>query len=137
MQSWVYSIPVSQTITIRCNDKLEEKIIINGTGKIKLNGNCKLTTPDMILTTQQQLNTCYIHTHLPEFNLTLIREDVDYRNTKSSRQAHLDPIIKDPKELTKLSLEEISENLDSKAQNIFQNKYIIYFKFKHNNYNLS
>jgi len=60
MQSWVYSTPVSQTITIRCNDKLEKIIIING--KIKLNGNCKLTTPDMILTTQQQLNTSYIHT---------------------------------------------------------------------------
>jgi len=65
VQSWVYSTPASQTVTIRCNDKLENKIIINGIGKIKLNGNCKLTTPDIILTTQQQLNTRHIHTHTP------------------------------------------------------------------------
>jgi len=59
-QSWVYFTPVSQTMTtIRCSDKLENKIIINGTGKIKLNRNCKLTISDIILTTQQQL---YTHT---------------------------------------------------------------------------
>jgi len=57
---------------------------------------------------------------LPEFNLTLIHEDADNRNTKPSRQAHLDPIIKDPEKLTKLSVrEEIRENLDSKKQSIF------------------
>jgi len=125
-QTWVYSTPESQTITIRCNEKLEDKIIINGTGKIKLNGNCKLTTPDIILTTQQQLYTHYIHTHLPEFNLTLIRDGADNQNIKLSKQAHLEPIIKDPEELTKLSisLEEISESLDNES--IFQNKYVIY-----------
>jgi len=79
-----------------------------------------LTTPNIILTTQEQLNTRYIHTHLPDFNLTLIREDTDDRNIKLNKQAHLGPIIKDSAELTKLSvsLEKISENLDNKEQNI-------------------
>jgi len=60
----------------------------------------------MILTTATTKYTLHTHTHthLPEFNLTLIREDVDNRNTKPNRQAHLDPIIKDPEELTKLSI---------------------------------
>jgi len=127
-QSWMYSTPMSQTITIQCNDKLEDKIVINGTGKIKLNSNCKLTTPDILLTTQRQLNTQHIHTHLPEFNLTLLREDTDNRNIKPNKQKHLEPIIKDPKQLTKLSisLEEISKNLNSEKQGIFQNKYVTY-----------
>jgi len=127
-QSWVYSTLESQKITIQCSNKIEDKIIINGTGRIKVNGNCKLATPDVTLTTQQQINTRYIHTHLPEFNLTLIREDADDRNIKLSEQARLEPIIKDPAELTKLSisLKEINENLDKKEQNVFQNKYVVY-----------
>jgi len=60
---------------------------------------------------------------LPEFNLTLIRED--NRNIKLSKQAHLEPIIKDPEELTKLSVS-LEENLDNKEQSIFRNKYVIY-----------
>jgi len=105
-QSWVYSTPVSQKVTVQCYDRLEDKIVINGTGKIKLNGNCKLTILDITLTT---------HAHLPDFNLTLIR-DTDNRNMKLSKQAQLQPIIKYPAERTKLSisLEEISENLDNK-----------------------
>jgi len=53
---------------------------------------------------------------LPDFNLALIREDTDNRNIKFSKQARLEPIIKDPAEFTKLSisLEEISETLDNK-----------------------
>jgi len=57
----MYSTPVSQIITIRYNDKLEEKITINGTGKIELNGNCKLTTLNMILATTRYT----LHTHTP------------------------------------------------------------------------
>jgi len=48
-------------VIIRCNDRLEDKIEINRTGKIKLKGNCKLMTAD--ITTQQQLKTRYIHAH--------------------------------------------------------------------------
>jgi len=126
-QSWMYSTPISQTVAIQCNDKPENKIIINGTGKIKLSNNCRLTTPDVIVTTQQQLNARYIHTHLPEFNLTLIRDSMDDRNIKPNKQTQLEPIIKDAEELTKLSvsLGEIRENLD-KEQGIFQNKYVTY-----------
>jgi len=95
----------------------------------------KLT--NIILTTQQQLNTRYIYTHTHTHTHThtcqiliwsLIREDTDDQNIKLSKQAHLEPIIKDPAEFIKLSvsLKEISENLDNKEQSIFRNKYVMY-----------
>jgi len=45
-----------------------------------------------------------------------------------NKQARLEYIIKDPAELTKLSisLEEISEDINDKEQSIFQNKYVMY-----------
>jgi len=125
-QSWVYSTLVSQKIW--CNDdRLEDKIEINGTCKIKLNENCKLTTPNITLTTQQQLSTQYVHVHLPDFNLTLVRKDTDKQNMKLSKQARLESIIKEP-ELTKLSisLDEISKNLDDNEESIFRSKYVMY-----------
>jgi len=62
MQSWVHSTSVSQTVTIRYNDKLENKAIINGTGKIKLNGKRKLTTPDNTNHTATTKYTLHKHT---------------------------------------------------------------------------
>ncbi|KYN09183.1 hypothetical protein ALC57_18710 [Trachymyrmex cornetzi] len=70
-RTWLYSAIKNQECTITCDDGLEEKIEISKIGKIKLKGNCKLTTPDIILKTNSQLETRYIQTHLPEFNLTL------------------------------------------------------------------
>jgi len=50
------------------------------------------------------------------------------KTKQSSKQAHLEPIIKDPEELMKLSvsLEEISDSLDNGKQSIFPNKYVTY-----------
>ncbi|KYM97337.1 hypothetical protein ALC62_11981 [Cyphomyrmex costatus] len=117
--TWLYSSKEGQECIISCNDKKDEKIEINATGKIQLTGNCKLTTSEIILRTKTQLETRYIQTNVPEFNLTLNKEqETTFDLPKRTPLRH---IIKDTEELTKLSLEtsEIQEYL--KGDNILSN----------------
>jgi len=50
-QSWLYSAPREQEITIDCKNQKENKVMIKNTGKITLGPNCKLTTPVVTLKT--------------------------------------------------------------------------------------
>jgi len=47
---------------------------------------------------------------------------------KLNKQVRLEPIIKDPAEFTKpsINLDEISKNLDDNEESIFRNKYLMY-----------
>lgn len=123
-QAWIYSTTNKQDVIIQCDDQLENKIVIERIGKIKLRENCKLTTTDVLIKTKKQIGTHNIQLKLPEFNLTINKENNRYITTK--RKETLIPIINNPTELVKLgqSLEEIDEELDN--NNIRINKYVIY-----------
>jgi len=100
-QTWFYSTKESQKISIVCNNS-ESEIEIKKTGRIKLNGDCKLSTPDLTLRTQSSRNEQYIKAYLPDYNLTYNSEkDVKIDLPKCTSLK----LIKDPKELTKLNLD--------------------------------
>jgi len=93
-QSWLYSTPNAQEIHIKCKDYEENKITI--TGKITLGIACKLTTVKVTLKTKQRASSRLIETHLPEFNLTLTRENKI--KIKPDKDFKLKQVIKDPSE---------------------------------------
>jgi len=75
---------------------------------------------------QKAIATKEIQTYVPTFNLSL-----DYKSNseiKTAKNTKLKQVIKDPLELTKLSLsvEEISYNIENQGNNIFRNKYFMY-----------
>ncbi|KYN12203.1 hypothetical protein ALC57_15635 [Trachymyrmex cornetzi] len=123
-RTWLYSTLNNQECTVICNG-LEEKMEISKTGKIKLKGDCKLTTSDIILKTKSRLETRYIQTHLSEFNLTLNIEKEN--NFDLPRHTLLKKVIGNTEELTKLSLNlnELDEYLNNN-QSMFNSKYFIY-----------
>jgi len=75
-RSWLYSTPGAQEISINCNNRKENKILINNTGKIILEPNCRLTTPEVTLKTTDQLESKFIAAHLPKFNINRISEKI-------------------------------------------------------------
>ncbi|KYN32607.1 hypothetical protein ALC56_13088, partial [Trachymyrmex septentrionalis] len=91
--TWLYSTKGSKKISIVCNN-FESEIEIKETDKIKLNGDCTLSTPDLTLRTQSQ-NMQYIKAYLPEYNLTYNPEK-DIKIDFSKRTPHTQ-LIKDPK----------------------------------------
>jgi len=127
-QSWLYSTPKEQEITINCKNRKEKKIIIKNTGKITLGQNCKLTTPEVTLKTTSQLHSKVIMAHLPKFNITSIRETNNENDIKSSKKLKLKQVIDNPIKLIELShsLNEINKELEKSEENIFQNKYFVY-----------
>ncbi|KYN29314.1 hypothetical protein ALC57_01254, partial [Trachymyrmex cornetzi] len=124
-QTWLYSTRESQKVFVNCNNE-ENVLQINGTGRIKLNGDCKLTTPDLTLRTKSILNVQYIKEYLPEYNLTChFEKDIDI---DLSKRIPLKQLIKNPKELTELSLgtREVEEYLGKSNTHVFSNKYVMY-----------
>jgi len=126
-QSWLYSTPNPQEITIKCENEIETKVVLNKTGKLSLNKKCVITTPHVTLRTQRAIATKEIQVYyIPTFNLSL-----DYKSDneiKTAKNTKLKQVIRDPLELTKLSLsvEEISRNIENQSNNIFRNKYFMY-----------
>ncbi|KYN29930.1 hypothetical protein ALC57_00619 [Trachymyrmex cornetzi] len=116
-QTWLYSTKEKQKISINCNSVIEDKIEINGTGKIKLMENYKVSTPDLILRTKTQMNMRHIKTHLPDYNLTYKTEF----KINSLKYTSIRQLVKNPEELTKLSLDidEIEEYLKTSENRIF------------------
>lgn len=125
--AWLYSTPKPQEASITCKTNAEEKIVLNTTGKIVLRENCKLKTPHVILSTRKPIETKYIQTYLPEYNLTLENKNKKYISEIKRKQEILKPIIKDPVELTKLSLsvKEIDEALNEEEYT-FHNPKVVY-----------
>jgi len=68
--------------------------------------------------------------YIPTFNLTLeYKSGNEIKSAeKIAKKTKLRQVIKDPLELTKLSLniDEISDNLENKENNILRNKYFVY-----------
>jgi len=129
-QSWLYSTPNPQEITIKCENEKEDKIILNKTGKLSVNKKCTIVTSHVTLRTQKAIATKESQTCVSTFNLTL-----EYKSSneikseeKIANKTKLKQVIKDLLELTKLSLnvEEISDNLEIEENNIFRNKYFVY-----------
>jgi len=126
--SWLYSTPREQEITINCKNQKENKVIIKNTGKITLEPNCKLTTPEITLKTTSQLHPKVIMAHLPTFNISLIKESKNENNLKPSKRLSLKQVIDNPIKLIELSdsLNQINKELEQNEGNIFQNKYFVY-----------
>ncbi|XP_077282357.1 uncharacterized protein LOC143908537 [Temnothorax americanus] len=129
-QTWLFSTPKTINIVIQCNELPEIKIKIEKTGKITLRDSCKLTTPDIYLETTNRVYNKYVKMYLPEFNITdIIEKSITVNNKiESDKEIKLEPIIKDPTELMKisLSLEEIQKEMENNQPSIFTNKNIIY-----------
>jgi len=51
-QSWLYSTPNPQEITIKCENEIEDKIILDKTGK-SVNKKCTIITPHVTLRTKK------------------------------------------------------------------------------------
>ncbi|KAL6268241.1 hypothetical protein P5V15_001360 [Pogonomyrmex californicus] len=127
-QAWLYSTAHKQEISIKCEKQIEEKIILEETGKIKLKDNCKLITPNVILKARKIEGIKYIQNYLPEYNITLEIKNKDTDKNKLAKTDTLRQIIKNPVDLTKLSisLEEIRETLEDNDYNLLKNKYTVY-----------
>jgi len=124
-QSWLYSTN-PQEITIKCENEIENEIILDKTGKLSINKKCIITTSHVNLHTQKAITIKEIQAYIPTFNLSL-----DYKNDNeinTAKNTKLKQVIKHPLELTKLSLrvEEISHNVENQGNNILSNKYFIY-----------
>jgi len=111
----VYSTPKPQEITIKYENEVENKIILNKIGKSSVSRKCKITTPHVTLRTQKAIKAKVIQAYLSKFNLTL-----DYKSNKEIKNKikiveKTQQIIKDPLKLTKLSLniEEISKSIEN------------------------
>ncbi|XP_011688855.1 PREDICTED: uncharacterized protein LOC105450619 [Wasmannia auropunctata] len=107
----------AKLIDEQISNQAEQGIVIRGTGKITLEGNCKLTT-------QQQIYAVSIQAHLPEFNLTLEQPDEHFTHREWPR---LKTIVKNPTELEKLSaeLDEINRQLENQ-DTIVMNRYAMH-----------
>jgi len=131
-QSWLYSTP-KQEITIKYENEVENKIILNKIGKSSVSRKCKISTLHVTLCTQKAIKAKVIQAYLPKFNLTL-----DYKSNKEIKSRIkiaketqiiiIKQIIKDPLKLTKLSLniEEINKSIENQENSIFRNKYFMY-----------
>jgi len=126
--SWLYSTPREQEITISCKNQKENKFMIKNTGKITLEPNCKLTTPELTLKTTSQLHPKVIMAHLPTLNISLIKESKNENNLKPSKRLSLKQVIDNPIKLVELSdsLNQINKELEQNEENILQNKYFVY-----------
>jgi len=125
-QSWLYSTPNPQEITIKCENEIENKIILDKTGKLSINKKCIITTSHVTLHTQKAISIKEIQAYIPTINLSLDYKSDSEINT--AKNIKLKQVIKDPLELTKLSLrvEEISHNVENQSNNILSNKYFMY-----------
>jgi len=129
-RSWLYSTVNAQEISINCNNQKENKIVINNIGKITLEPNCKLITPEVTLKTRSQIESKFITAHLPKFNITRISENIvnDKDNKNPIERLQLRHVIDNPTKLIDLSnsLNEINNELEKGENDIFQNKYFMY-----------
>ncbi|XP_071643595.1 uncharacterized protein [Temnothorax longispinosus] len=92
-QAWLFSAPRKQKIAIQCNDQAEQKVEIERTGKLSINENCKLTTPDIIIKTKRQTTMRQIEMHLADFNLTLTNINKNI-NEQAKKEIRLEPVIR-------------------------------------------
>jgi len=111
-RSWLYSTPITQEISINCNNQKENKILIKNTGKITLEPNCKLTTAQITLKTTNQLESKFITAHLPKFNINRISENID--NKYPIEKFQLKHVIDNPIKLIDLSnsLSEMNKEIE-------------------------
>jgi len=123
-QSWLYSTPNPQEVTIQCENESENKIVLDRTGKLSINKKYIITTSHVTLRTQKAIITKQIQAYIPMFNLSLnYKSDGGIKTAKKLKQ-----VIKNPLELTKLSssLEEIRHSIENQESSIFRNKYFMY-----------
>jgi len=126
--SWLYSTPIEQQISIQCKNKQKTTAIIKRTGRITLEENCKVITTDMTIKTIKSIPNAVIQTYLPNFNLTF-NKNRKLRNNKNMIEGlKFEKIIQDPKELMDLStqIEEINKLQEHNFQNPFMEKTFIY-----------
>jgi len=93
-QAWLYSTPNPQEITIKCENEIENKIILDKTGKLSISKKCIITTSHVTLRTQKIIETKEIQAYVPTFNLSLTyKSDSEEKIIKNTK---LKQVIKDP-----------------------------------------
>ena len=128
-QTWLYSSPTKQIVTILCKDHGEIKEMIENTGKITLEKNCKLITPEIIIKAPKKLHGTEIDSYLPEFNISLLSEKSKTEQEKSIQQkVEIKNINQNSSELNnfKSKLQETTNDLDNIEKTYFQSKQFIY-----------
>jgi len=78
-----------KTIIIQCKNYPEVKRIIKHTGKIILEGDCKIITNNAIIKSATDFQTKLIEAYLPKVNITLLR------NVSNGKQYRRSKIKKD------------------------------------------
>jgi len=63
-QSWLYSTPNPQEITIKYENEIENKIILDKTGKLLINKKCIITMSHVTLRTQKAIATKEIQAYV-------------------------------------------------------------------------
>ncbi|XP_071629501.1 uncharacterized protein [Temnothorax longispinosus] len=120
---WLYSTVTEQPILIQCNEH-EEKQIINNTGKITLEKECKLMTTDMTVQAEETIYQTDIETYLPEVNISLTYD----HETITLRNETTDDLTQHRAELTELKtqIQKMNTDLEDDDRNFYVRKQFIY-----------
>jgi len=124
--SWLYSAPTEESIIIQCKNYPEEKRVIKHTGKITLEGDCKIITNNAIIKSATDFQTKLIEAYLPKINITLLRDMTPIEN--NTEEIKLKRISQNPNELKYLSmkLNKINKDLSENQVTFFKQKQFIY-----------
>jgi len=122
--SWLYSAPTEETIIIQCKNYPEVKRIVKHTGKITLEGDCKIITNNAIIKSATDFQTKLIEAYLPKVNITLLRDMLPIEN--NTEEIKLKKV--NPNELKYLSmkLNKINKDLSNNQVTFFKQKQFIY-----------
>ncbi|XP_039315145.1 uncharacterized protein LOC113003882 [Solenopsis invicta] len=121
--AWLYSSPTKQYININCKDHGQIKQEIENTGKIKLRNNCEIISHEIILKSPKVMNETRIESYLPEYNISLPRDNVNI-----SQAIQIQKINTKHSELKNLQteLQELNDDMNKNNNTYFQSKHFIY-----------
>ncbi|XP_032677802.1 uncharacterized protein LOC116847183 [Odontomachus brunneus] len=126
--AWLYSTRNEQNIHIQCKNKNYYNKIKN-TGIIKFKEQCKLIINEITIQAQGVIEDKIIETYIPEYNITIAKEQIDTINNTIPR-LKMKKIIQNPTELTDLSREitQTQKDLENSSNpSIFTNyKHLVY-----------
>ncbi|KYM96677.1 hypothetical protein ALC62_12661 [Cyphomyrmex costatus] len=122
--SWLFSAPTKKVATIKCKNYPESKEILENTGKITLQNNCKLITSDVVIRSRLLERTKIIESYLPNVNITLLRNAQVLDN--KTDQIKLKQLVRDPNELKYLGMKLNKIYNDLQNQEFYKQKEFIY-----------
>ncbi|KYN08441.1 hypothetical protein ALC62_00573 [Cyphomyrmex costatus] len=127
--SWLYTTAKKEEIYIQCKDHGKIKRTIENTGKITIQNECKIITPDATLQSPKTTHETVIESFLPEYNISIIEDKANLKvNSNIDEQLKLKDITENHSELKNLKakLNEEKNKLDKNENINFQSKHFIY-----------